>query len=86
MEQRYPAGRPARITLRLHSGATLSEFMQAPSGDVSRPLDDAALERKFLLNAAEMVGEKRADEIVQCVKRLEQLDRVSELTRLLAAS
>jgi len=84
--QRYPGGRPARITLRLDDGRTLTDFQPVPSGDATRPLDDAALERKFMENAADRVGERRAADIVACIRHVERLDRIRELTRLLAAS
>jgi 2-methylcitrate dehydratase len=84
--QRYPGGRPARVAIKLENGSELSEFQSVPSGDATRPLDDAALERKFRNNATARIGERRADEIVRYVHSLERLGHVGELTRLLAAS
>lgn len=83
--KRYPGARPVRVTLRLAGGEALSEFLAVPSGDATRPMDDATLERKFLANAAPNAGEKRAEAILACVNALEDLERIDELTRLLAA-
>jgi 2-methylcitrate dehydratase len=85
LAKRYPKGRPATIRIKLTNGETISDFQAVPSGDVERPMDDTAIEAKFLANAAEQVGDKRAEAIVQAVRALESLERVSELTRLLAA-
>lgn len=85
-EQRYPSGRPARMHVRLTSGETLTEFLDAPSGDVSRPLGESGIENKFLMNAEEVLGKQRANEIVQCVRQLDRLGNVAELTRLLVAA
>jgi 2-methylcitrate dehydratase len=81
--RRYPDGRPAGMDVHLADGRILTEFQDAPSGDATRPLDDRALERKFLLNAAEKLGEARAAQIAECVRHLENLADVGELTRLL---
>jgi len=82
--QRYPGGRPVGMRVRLNDGRVLEDFQEAPTGDVTRPLDDAALERKFLQNAEGRIEARRAAEIIACVRGLEHATRISELTRLLA--
>ncbi|OWT60087.1 MmgE/PrpD family protein [Candidimonas nitroreducens] len=82
---KYPQGRPARVTVVFEDGQSLQEFQDVPYGDVARPLDDIALEKKFLANAASVVGEPRAREIADRVGALENLADITELTRLLAA-
>lgn len=82
---KYPQGRPARVTIMLEDGQSLQEFQDVPYGDVARPLDDIALERKFLANAASVVGERRARDIADRVGALERLADITDLTRLLAA-
>jgi 2-methylcitrate dehydratase len=82
----YPQGRPARITIELANGTRIVEFQEVPYGDVTRPLDDDAIEQKFLANAQDVVGADRAQAIVECVRRLEHVVHIDELTRLLAAA
>jgi len=82
--QRHPGGRPAGLRVRLTDGRRLEAFQEVPTGDVTRPLDDRALERKFLLNTEEKIGAVRAAQIVARVNELERLARISELTALLA--
>jgi 2-methylcitrate dehydratase len=83
--RRYPRGRPAGIEIRLENGETISDFQDVPTGDANRPLDDLAIERKFMSNAADKIGRARAREVLESVKRLEHLERIDELTHLLAA-
>jgi len=83
---RYPHGRPADIRLRLANGETLGDFQDVPTGDAARPMDDLAIDRKFMANAGEKIGRGHAREILECVKRLEAVDRIEELTHLLAAT
>ena len=80
----YPGGRPTALAVQFADGRTIKAFQAAPLGDASRPMNDAAIERKFLANAAETLGARRADEILQCVRGVESLAQVSDLTRLLA--
>jgi 2-methylcitrate dehydratase len=81
----HPMGSPARITVTTRDGRSFSEFEAAARGDRSRPLDDAALERKFMLNAESVLGASRASRIVEAVTALDQLERIDGLTQLLAA-
>lgn len=83
---RFPRGRPAQISVRLANGETLSEFQDVPSGDVERPMDDAAIEAKFLANASVVIDEARAAQIAAQVWALDRIERIEDLTRLLAAS
>lgn len=82
----YPHGRPAEIRVRLANGESLSDFQDVPTGDSERPMDDIAIDRKFMANAEEKIGRSHAREIVECVKRLETVNRVEELTHMLAAT
>ena len=79
----HPRGRPAGIEIRLEDGTAISDFQAVPTGDAERPLDDLAIERKFMSNATEKIGRARAREVLECVKRLGEIERIDELTHLL---
>lgn len=83
LDQQYPGGRPARLTVTLGDGRTLEGFAAVPLGDVTRPMDDAALERKFMANATPNLGEQRASQLVNLVYRIDSMDRIDALTALL---
>ncbi|GAA5232378.1 MmgE/PrpD family protein [Verticiella sediminum] len=85
MAAAHPQGSPARVTVTTRDGRCFSEFEAVASGDRARPLDDTALERKFMLNVLPVLGEARAREIVEAVASLDKLERIDELTHLLAA-
>lgn len=86
LAERYPHGRPADVRVRLTNGETLSDFQDVPTGDAERPMDDIAIDRKFMANAEEKIGRSHAREILECVKRLESVNRIEELTHMLAAT
>ncbi|MGE5525697.1 MAG: MmgE/PrpD family protein [Rhodospirillaceae bacterium] len=79
----YPNGRPAALRVTLSDGNVLQAFQAVPLGDVTRPMDDATITRKFLANASDALGSTRAQDIVACVHRLDELPRIDELTGLL---
>ena len=81
----YPQGRPARVTVELVNGQRWTEFQEVPYGDITRPLDDEAIEQKFLANVVDIIGAQRAQAIIDCIARLEQVANISDLTQLLAA-
>jgi 2-methylcitrate dehydratase len=82
-DERYPGGRAVEISLQFEDGETVTDFLERPLGDAKRPMDDAAVERKFMDNAAAVLGAGRAKEIIDCVKRIDEVNDVRELTRLL---
>lgn len=82
-DERYPGGRAVEITLQLETGETVTEFLERPLGDAKRPMDDDAVERKFMDNASPVVGTEQAKKIVECVKRIDEIADVRELTKLL---
>jgi 2-methylcitrate dehydratase PrpD len=75
---------PTEVTLRTATGAEYTELQDIPLGGAGRPWEetDALVREKFLTNFS---GDRaRADEAVDAVLRLEQMDDVRELTALLA--
>lgn len=83
LEQRWPNGRPARISIHLSDATSHSVEVGVPLGDAARPMSDTELEAKFVALAQPVVGATRAREIITHVAALEALDDVGELGRLL---
>ena len=81
--RRYPKGRPMELKVKLKDGSEIVEFQDVPTGDAQKPLDELALERKFMANASDRIGRARAREVLETVKRLERVERVDELTSML---
>jgi len=66
------------------SGTRLERHVEHASGTVENPMSDAAIEAKFLANAAPVLGEERARRLAQEVWRLDELPNVAPLIALAA--
>ncbi len=76
----YPS---ARVQVSLNDGRTLQESVTAHHGDSKNPASHQELQAKFRFLAQDVVGPAAADEIIETVSRLDSLDNVGQLTRLL---
>ncbi|HZP75943.1 MAG TPA: MmgE/PrpD family protein [Pseudolabrys sp.] len=76
---------PARIVLKLRSGAMHELFVAAPKGSPSRPFTRADHEARFRNELARRWPAARCNEIIDMSHRLTSLRRMSDLTRLLTA-
>ncbi|MGH6783053.1 MAG: MmgE/PrpD family protein [Sphingomicrobium sp.] len=69
----------AHAALVTESGERHETHIAHASGTIDNPMSDAAIEAKFLANAAPVIGAERAGEIVQACWRLENLADVRVL-------
>jgi 2-methylcitrate dehydratase len=83
--ENFAQGRPVRMTIDLDDGQTLTEFQSVPYGDATRPMDDHAVEQKFLANVTEVFGLRRALALIDCVRNLQDISNINQLTSLLRA-
>jgi 2-methylcitrate dehydratase PrpD len=67
LDARYPAERPARVTVTRDDGSELRAEVGRPRGEPSWPLDDAELEAKLHLLAGPVLGATRAARVVRGV-------------------
>ncbi|ADV63377.1 2-methylcitrate dehydratase [Isosphaera pallida ATCC 43644] len=72
---RYPKGIPNRITLTLEDGSTLEAFNEFPPGHDQNPLSDEQLAAKFHGLADPILGEEKAQAILDQAARLDQDDQ-----------
>ena len=72
------------VTVVLEDGRTLQHTATIQKGHTKNPLTEAEVLSKFRDNATEKISESRSEEIIACVRRLETLGNVRELTQLLA--
>jgi 2-methylcitrate dehydratase PrpD len=66
------------------NGARREIHVAHASGTVDNPMSNAAIEAKFLANAAPVIGDERAGQVRDLVWRLEKLADARELIALLA--
>ena len=81
--EKYPKGRPAKLVVELADGTILEDFQSVPFGDATRPMDDQAIEQKFLANVVDAIGLLKAQAIIDCVRGLQDMANISELTQQL---
>jgi 2-methylcitrate dehydratase PrpD len=85
---RDPASRPSRIEVDAR-GTTFTAERQYPKGspspDTSSFMSTDELVAKFMVNAADVLEEPKAEAAAEAILRLEHSDDLSEVTRLLAA-
>lgn len=85
LEQKFPGGRPARVSARMADGTAHTLLVSAPLGDTTRRMSDAQLRAKFLALAVPQIGRERAEATADMVMALETLEDVNPLCALLAS-
>jgi 2-methylcitrate dehydratase PrpD len=83
IDRLYPRLRPALVTVATARGAFTRQADEA-LGSRMLPLDDAALEAKFLGLVAPVFGKERAHELARRLGSIEELDDVGPLVEALA--
>ncbi|MCZ2499091.1 MmgE/PrpD family protein [Xylophilus sp. Kf1] len=78
MDRRYPAQRPALVTLHTRRGSWSQDAAEA-RGAPELPLDDAGLDAKFLDLAGMALGSQRAAELLARFWRIDTAADVSDL-------
>jgi 2-methylcitrate dehydratase PrpD len=85
LEERFPKGRPARLSAQMKDGARHAILVEAPLGDASRPMDDGQIRSKFLAQAIPILGTDRAAQAADTIMMLENVDNIGLLSALLIA-
>jgi 2-methylcitrate dehydratase len=85
LEKLYPAMRPADVEVRTKSGKSYRARNDYPKGDWRNPMTDQELQRKFRRLADPVIGEKRANEVIETVMDLEHAPDIRGLMSLLVA-
>jgi 2-methylcitrate dehydratase PrpD len=75
--------RGARVELLLKDGKTLREEVRLPKGDPEVPVTDEDMENKLRFCAEDVLPEARQRAILKTVKKLDRLENVSGLMKLL---
>lgn len=84
-EALFPEYQPSRVTLTLKDGRSFVKRVDVPKGDPRDPMtmDEIAVKARAL--GKEVVGEKRVDEIRDCVLGLQNEKTVGRLMKLMTA-
>ena len=77
------AGRPARVTIRLRDGRTLSQQVDAAKGGDVVPMTTDELRAKFYECAGRAITPASADLLIDAIHRLDDAGDLGPLTELL---
>ncbi|MCR0985563.1 MmgE/PrpD family protein [Roseomonas populi] len=85
-ERLFPDGRPGAVEVVLRSGERLQAVEEVPLGDRRRPMDDAAIQAKFLSLAEPVIGSAQAGQVMELVASLEDQPGIDALLNLCSSS
>jgi 2-methylcitrate dehydratase PrpD len=71
------------VTMKLKDGRTVQYTATIQKGHARNPLTENEVEEKFRSNATVVMSQAQAQEIISCVRSLEKLGDLRDLTRLL---
>jgi 2-methylcitrate dehydratase len=77
---KLPRGRGATMELHFDDGQSIKEVVEIPEGDAERPLSKSALEHKYAQLTVPVLGETRAQTILNMVDGLEKISDIRTLT------
>jgi 2-methylcitrate dehydratase len=81
-DDRFPMGRPGAVEIEFANGDLIDAVEEIPLGDVDRPMDEAAVQGKFLGQAVSVVGETAARQIIEFIDTLETQSSIVPLLQL----
>ena len=85
LENFYPEGAPARVTIRTKDGKTHSKEVIYPRGHAKNPLSDADVLAKFHELTALRLNEAQRASVLETLQQLERVDDVTQVIQQLSA-
>jgi len=85
IEKVFPALQRVVVNIIAKDGRTFSKQLDYPKGDPRNPLTDAETEEKFRALAEGVLTTKAQDKLIRAIWKLEKLDSVAKLMRLMKA-
>ncbi len=79
--ERFPHGRPGAVEVHLGDGSRCEALEPTAVGDPDTPLDDAALQAKFMSLAEPKLGHARAHRLIDLIGALETLPDLTPLVQ-----
>jgi 2-methylcitrate dehydratase PrpD len=79
LDREFPKKWPAKVAVKTTDGRIFEHRLEHPKGDPENPLSWDELIAKFTSLASQVLTKSRCDEIVSLVRRVDQLDDISEL-------
>jgi len=73
----------ARVVVKLKDGRRLSEDTYSIRGDAANPVPRQELLDKFMFLTSDILGEQKAQEVIEAIDHLEEMSNIQNLTSLL---
>lgn len=86
LDAEFPEKRPALATLFFRNGQNLTARVDFAKGEAENPMSESEIYKKFRSLTENIVGERKAERIINLVQTLEKLDNLKELSFLLIGS
>ena len=83
LDREFPKKWPARVAVTTTDGRIFEHHLEYPKGDPENPLSWDELIAKFTSLASQVLPKSQCDKIVSLVRRLDQLDDISEFVDVL---
>lgn len=79
----FPDKYAAKVEIEMINGEKYIKFIDTPKGDPNNPLSIREFEEKFTSLAKNVINEKRTNEIIKDILRLEKIKNISDLIKKL---
>ena len=83
MDKLRPVKRPAAIEITLKSGQKVSGYIEYPKGEPDNPMTEKELVAQYKDLAAGMIGEEKAERLLDLVFSLEKLESIGKVIECL---
>lgn len=84
LDQHFPKKYTSVIVLETTRGETFEERVEFARGTPENPLSDEEVETKFRELTAEVIDERRQEEIINTIRDLDRCQKITDLTTLLS--
>ena len=83
MENLPNSNNPAKVVMRMENGAFYEKTVSAAKGSIQNPMTEEEVRQKFRDFASVALPDSRIEAIIDTVSRLDSVDNIGQLTRLL---
>ena len=84
LDAAYPQKRPTNVEVKTVDGRSFSKQVDEPLGSARNPVPDSARFRQYKGLVAPVLGENRAEELLENLLRIEEIDDLSGIVELTA--
>ena len=84
LDAEYPAKRPTRVEITTKDGRKIQRLVEEPLGSARNPVPDDAMIEKYMGLTAPVIGEQKAESVLEQLQKIEEVSDVRGLVELMA--